>query len=235
MHLLVGTSGYSYREWKGRFYPEKLSQKAMLGFYAQRFSTVEANSTFRRMPDAAVLKSWTQQVPAGFRFALKAPQAITHFKRLKNAEAATKEFFRAARALKERLGPVLFQLPPNFKKDVPRLKAFLHLVGRRKRVAFEFRHASWFDDEVYDCLRARSCALCIADTDDAPRPPFIATADWGYIRLRRKRYTRPQLAEWIESIRSQGWEEAYVFFKHEETGTGPRYAARFLELAAASP
>jgi len=235
MHLLVGTSGYSDKEWKGRFYPEKLSQKAMLEYYAQRFSTVEINSSFRRMPEASVLKTWAQQVPDGFRFAFKAPQAITHFKRLKNAAAATKDFLRAASAMKERLGPLLFQLPPNFKKDLPRLKAFLRLVRKRRKIAFEFRHASWFDDEVFDLLRAESIALCIADMDDAPRPPMVGTADWGYVRLRRKRYTRPQLAEWIERIRAQSWSEACVFFKHEETGTGPRFATRFLELAAAQP
>jgi|SRR5579863_1652418 len=232
MQLYVGTSGYSYPEWKGRFYPEKLSQKAMLGYYAQQFSTVELNNTFYRMPDASVLKSLAKQIPADFRFAVKAPQSITHFKRLKDAQAPTKEFFRAASVLKKQLGPVLFQLPPNFKKDLPRLKAFLCHISKRIPVAFEFRHASWFDDEVFICLRAKSCALCIADVDDSPQPPMISTADWGYVRLRRKRYTRKQLADWVERIRSQAWSEAYVFFKHEETGTGPRYAARFLELAA---
>ncbi|HEY2250843.1 MAG TPA: DUF72 domain-containing protein [Planctomycetaceae bacterium] len=232
MQLFVGTSGYSYKEWKGRFYPEKLPQRDMLEYYSQRFSTVEANNTFRQMPSASVLKSWTQQVPVGFRFALKAPQTITHFKRLRNVGAATKDFFRAASVLKQHLGPVLFQLPPNFKKDLPRLRAFLRLVSKRRQVAFEFRHASWFDDEVFGCLRARSCALCIADVDNAPRPPMISTARWGYLRLRRKRYTHPQLAEWIERIQSQPWNEAYVFFKHEETGTGPRFAKRFLDLAA---
>jgi uncharacterized protein YecE (DUF72 family) len=235
MQLFVGTSGYSYKEWKGKFYPEKLSQKAMLGFYAERFSTVEANSTFRRMPSPGVLKSWSEQVPAGFRFALKAPQTITHFKRLKNVGGATKDFLRIAAVLKRRLGPALFQLPPNFKKDLPRLEAFLRMVGKRTPVAFEFRHTSWFDGEVFECLRAKSCALCIADVDESPRPELISTAGWGYLRLRRKRYTRKQLAEWIERIRSQSWGEAYVFFKHEDSGTGPKYAARFLELAASDP
>jgi uncharacterized protein YecE (DUF72 family) len=232
MRFYVGTSGYSYKEWKGSFYPQKLPQREMLGYYAERFSTVEVNNSFYRMPDARVLKSWAQQVPAGFRFALKAPQAITHFKRLKNAEAVTKEFVSVASALKGRLGPLLFQLPPNFKKDLPRLEAFLRLLRKRTSIAFEFRHASWFDNEVFDCLRANSCALCIADTDDAPRADLVSTAGWGYVRLRRKRYTRQQLAAWIERLRSQAWDEAYVFFKHEDAGTGPKFASRFLELAA---
>lgn len=232
MQFFVGTSGYSYREWKGSFYPEKLSQRDMLGFYGQRFATVEVNNSFYRMPEASVLTSWIGQVPAEFRFVLKAPQTITHFKRLKNAAADTKEFLRVASALKGKRGPLLFQLPPNFKKDVPRLKAFLRLIRKGAGIAFEFRHASWLDAEVYDCLRAKSCALCISDSDDSPCTDLVNTVGWGYVRLRRKRYTRQQLAEWIEKIRSGGWDEAYVFFKHEDAGTGPRFAARLVELAA---
>jgi uncharacterized protein YecE (DUF72 family) len=231
MQFFVGTSGYSYKEWKGSFYPEKLAQKAMLSYYAQRFSTVEVNSSFYRMPSASVVKSWAREVPAEFQFVLKAPQTITHFKRLKNAEATTKDFLRVAAVLKQRRGPVLFQLPPNFKKDLPRLEAFLRLIRRGTSLAFEFRHASWFDNEVYECLRAKSCALCLADSDDLPCADLVSTAGWGYVRLRRKRYTRKQLAEWVERLRAQPWDEAYVFFKHEDAGTGPKYAARFLELA----
>jgi uncharacterized protein YecE (DUF72 family) len=235
LHFFVGTSGYSYREWKGSFYPEKLPQKEMLSYYAQRFAAVEVNSSFRRMPEASVLKSWTEQVPNSFRFALKAPQAITHFKRLKNVRAATRELLRTASVLKARQGPLLFQLPPNFKKDLPRLKAFLRLIGRRTRAAFEFRHESWFDDEVFDCLRTNSCALCIADMDESPSANVISTAGWGYLRLRRERYTARSLRQWIERIMSQPWNEVYVFFKHEDTGTGPKLAARFLELAGRQP
>ena len=231
MRFFVGTSGYSYKEWKGSFYPEKLPQKEMLSYYAQRFNAVEINSTFRRMPEASVLKSWTQQVPDTFRFVLKAPQTITHFKRLKNVKAETRDLLRKASVLKGRRGPVLFQLPPNFKKDLSRLKPFLRLIGRRTRAAFEFRHESWFDDEVFDCLRKHSCALCTADSDDSPWTDLVTTAGWGYVRLRRERYTGKRLGQWIERIRSQPWNEAFVFFKHEDTGTGPNLATRFLELA----
>jgi uncharacterized protein YecE (DUF72 family) len=234
MRFFVGTSGYSYKEWKGSFYPEKLAQREMLGYYAQRFCTVEMNNSFYRMPEASLVKSWAREVPAGFRFALKAPQTITHFKRLKDAEAVTKELLHTVSVLKRRRGPLLFQLPPNFKKDLPRLEAFLRLLRKRKSIAFEFRHASWFDNEVFDCLRANSCALCIADSDDIPCADLVSTTDWGYVRLRRKRYTRKQLAEWVERLTSQNWDEAYVYFKHEDSGTGPRYAARFLELAGTS-
>jgi uncharacterized protein YecE (DUF72 family) len=231
MHYFVGTSGYSYKEWKGSFYPEKLPQKEMLRFYSQKFAAVEVNSSFRRMPEASVLKSWAQQVPEGFRFALKAPQAITHFKRLKNAKAETRELLRTASVLKGRQGPLLFQLPPNFKKDLPRLKTFLRLIGRRTPAAFEFRHESWFDDEVFDCLRENSCALCTADSEDSPWTDLVTTAGWGYVRLRRERYTAKRLQQWSENIRSQLWSETYVFFKHEDTGTGPKLAERFLKLA----
>ena len=229
MQFFVGTSGYSYREWKGSFYPERLPQSQMLGYYAQRFSAVEINNTFYRMPATDVLQSWLQHVPTEFRFALKAPQTITHRKRLKGVRREVKNFFRAASVLNERLAPLLFQLPPNFKKDLPRLEALLQLIGRT-RAAFEFRHPTWFDGDVFDALRRKSCALCIADMDDAPIPDVVGTAGWGYVRLRRKRYTRRRLGEWIEKLRSQKWAEAYVFFKHEETGTGPRLAARFMEL-----
>ena len=229
MQFFVGTSGYSYREWKGSFYPERLPQREMLGYYAQRFSAVEINNTFYRMPATDVLQSWLQHVPTEFRFALKAPQTITHRKRLKGVRREVKNFFRAASVLNKRLAPLLFQLPPNFKKDLPRLEALLQLIGRT-RAAFEFRHPTWFDGDVFDALRRKSCALCIADMDDSPTPDVVGTADWGYVRLRRKRYTRRRLGEWIEKLRSQKWASAYVFFKHEETGTGPRLAARFMEL-----
>ncbi len=231
MHFFVGTSGYSYKEWKGSFYPEKLPQKEMLSYYAQRFAAVEVNSSFRRMPEAGVLKAWAQQVPDTFRFVLKAPQTITHFKRLKDVKVETRDLLGTASVLKDRRGPLLFQLPPNFKKDLPRLKSFLRLIGRRTRAAFEFRHESWFDEEVFECLRENSCALCTADSEDSPWTDVVGTAGWGYVRLRRERYTAKRLRQWIESIQSQPWNEAYVFFKHEDTGTGPKLAAQFLKLA----
>jgi uncharacterized protein YecE (DUF72 family) len=233
MQFVVGTSGYSYKEWKGSFYPEKLSQKKMLSYYSQRFASVEINSTFNGVPKAGVLESWAQQVPDGFRFVLKAPQTITHRKRLRNVEEDVDSLVRAASALQERLGPLLFQLPPNFKKDLPRLEALLGLVGKEAPTAFEFRHESWFADDVFDCLRANSCALCVADMDDLPCAELVNTASWGYVRLRRDDYTDQGLGEWIKRIKSLDWATAFVFFKHEDTGSGPRLAARFLELAAA--
>ena len=231
MQFFVGTSGFSYKEWKGSFYPEKLPSKDMLGFYGQRFSTVEINNTFYRMPKTSVIEAWAAQVPETFRFVLKASQRITHFARLKDVEESTEYLLRAAAALKERRGPLLFQLPPNMKKDVPRLAAFVDLIDAETRATFEFRHESWFDDEVFACLRAKGCALCVADTEDTPRSDLVKTAGWGYVRLRRETYSDKDLGEWIEKLSSQSWDEAYVFFKHEDAGTGPKFAARFLELA----
>ena len=231
MRFFVGTSGYSYNEWKGKFYPGNWPQKEMLNFYARRFSAVEINSTFYRMPGANVVSSWAREVPESFRFALKAPYVITHRKRLKSVRREINAFFRALSQLKGRAAPVLIQLPPNFKKDLPRLEAFLDLIGGQRPAALEFRHASWFDDDVFEALRSRRCALCIADMDDAPPPVVVRTTGWGYVRLRRKRYTRKRLGQWVELLQSQKWCEAYVFFKHEATGTGPRFAARFRELA----
>jgi uncharacterized protein YecE (DUF72 family) len=229
MHFFVGTSGYSYPKWKGSFYPEKLPQKQMLSYYAERFAAVEINNSFYRMPTKSDMKSWAGQVPNTFRFALKAPQAITHFKRLNNAQEEAKQLFKTTLLLKARQGPVLFGLPPNLKKDLPRLEAFLRLVPKRVQAAFEFRHQSWFTEDVFDCLRAHRCALCIADAEDLPPQKVIATAGWGYIRLRGERYTEKSLAKWAEQLKSQDWKEAYVFFKHEDTGTGPKFAARFLK------
>jgi uncharacterized protein YecE (DUF72 family) len=230
MQFFVGTSGYSYKEWKGTFYPKKLPQKEMLRFYAGRFSTVEVNNTFYRMPSPKLLESWAEQVPNDFRFVLKAPQAITHFKRLQDVEEPTGQFLGTASVLKERQGPLLFQLPPNFKKDVPRLKRFLKLIKAGTSTAFEFRHESWFEEDVFSLLRAKACALCVADADDLPSVDLINTARFGILRLRRARYSKRQLAEWIDKLNSQNWDEAYVFFKHEDTGTGPKLAARFIEL-----
>lgn len=230
MEYLVGTSGYAYKEWKGAFYPEKLPAKEMLAYYAARFSTVEVNYTFRQLPRVEVVESWAKQTPESFRFVLKARQVITHFKRLEGAERETDDFVRIASTLGERLGPILFQLPPNFKKDVPRLAAFLgHLRGRAK-AAFEFRHASWLSDDVYDCLREHGAALCIADAEDLPVADLVHTTEWGYVRLREEGYTDQDLREWIGRIREQRWANAYVFFKHEDSAAGPKLAERFLQL-----
>lgn len=231
MKFLVGTSGYAYKEWKGSFYPDKLPQEEMLAYYATQFSTVEINYTFRQLPKVSVVASWAQQTPASFRFVLKARQIITHFKRLQGAEKETDDFLRVASILNERQGPILFQLPPNFKKDVSRLAAFLSYLRGRTKAAFEFRHASWFEDDVYDCLREHGAALCVADAEDLPATDLVHTANWGYVRLREEGYTDTNLREWVRRIRSQNWEEAYVFFKHEDSGTGPQLAARFVELA----
>jgi uncharacterized protein YecE (DUF72 family) len=233
MQLFVGTSAFSEPKWKGKFYPPKLPQKEMLPYYAQHFAAVEINSTFYKMPVASDLAAWTAQVPRNFRFALKSPQTITHRKRLKDTAEPTKQLFEVAASLKNHLGPILFGLPPNFKIDLPRLEAFLKLVPREAKVAFEFRHASWFDDEVFDCLRKHRAALCIAHTDDFPKPEFIATTTWGYVRLRREKYSKKDLAKWVAQIQSQSWNEAHVYFKHEDTGTGPKFAAQFLKLAVA--
>jgi uncharacterized protein YecE (DUF72 family) len=232
MNLYVGTSGYSYPKWKGVFYPQKLPVKQMLRFYGEHFRTVEINYTFRRLPAASVLETWAGAVRADFQFVLKAPQQITHVQRLKDASASVARFLDIAGQLKERLGPLLFQLPPTLKKDAPRLRAFLALLPLERRVAFEFRHPSWFDDEVFGLLRAHGAALCLADADDDFTVPVVATAAWGCLRLRRPDYDDTALKTWVKCVRQQGWQGAFVFFKHEDEGKGPQLAKRFLELAA---
>ena len=230
MRFFVGTSAFSEPKWKGSFYPKTLPAKEMLKYYAERFNAVEINSSYYRMPRASNLKPWLADVPEGFRFTFKAPQAITHFKRLKDAEVPTETFIQETAVLGAQRGPLLFGLPPNYKKDVGRLRSFLQQLPSGLRVAFEFRHASWFDDETFACLRSSGCALCVNDEDKSPWTDLVHTADWGYLRLRREAYTDKGLAAWVEKLRAQKWREAYVFFKHEETGTGPKLAARFLKL-----
>ena len=229
MKLLTGTSGFAYKEWKGTFYPADLPASAMLRFYAGRFPTVEINNTFYRMPSESVLRQWAEEVPPEFCFVLKASQQITHRKRLKEVDEPLAYFFRIARALEGRLGPTLVQLPPNLKKDTARLQAFLELVPSDVRVALEFRHASWFDDEVFEALRSRGAALCIAHDQEQDTPP-VATASWGYLRLRQVNYSDDALVEWVNVVRVQPWSEAFVFFKHEDEGTGPKLAQRFAEM-----
>jgi uncharacterized protein YecE (DUF72 family) len=228
MRVLPGTSGFSYKEWKGSFYPEDLPDSGMLRHYASRLPSVEINNTFYRMPRASLLASWAEQVPDGFSFALKASQQITHRKRLKEAGDAVAYFFEVATTLGDRLGPVLFQLPPNLKRDLPRLAAFLADLPPAARCAFEFRHESWFDEEVFGALRSASAALCWAEDEDLATPR-IATAGWGYLRLRRADYTDADVVAWAERIRAQAWSDAYVFFKHEDEGTGPRLAEKLKE------
>jgi uncharacterized protein YecE (DUF72 family) len=227
MRVLAGTSGFSYKEWKGSFYPEDLSADAMLSYYAERLPAVEINNTFYRMPKPALLEGWAAQVSPDFRFVLKASQRITHHKRLKEAGDEVAYFFRVAATLGERLGPALFQLPPNLKKDLPRLEAFLGVLPAGARAAFEFRHASWFEEDVFAALGARGAALCIAE-DEELATPLVSTADWGYLRLRRQDYVEADVAAWADRVRAQSWAEAYVFFKHEDAGSGPKLAAEFL-------
>jgi uncharacterized protein YecE (DUF72 family) len=228
LEILVGTSGYGYKEWKGSFYPKDLKAADMLRYYAERLPTVEINNTFYRMPNEALLLGWAAQVPERFVFVLKGPQRITHVKRLKDAGEVVAHFFGVAAALGPRLGPVLFQLPPTAKKDLARLGSFLDTLPAGRPVAFEFRHESWFDDEVYAALRARGAALCAADTDDSGEEgaPIVPTARFGYLRLRRAEYSEADLDAWAERVRAQPWERAFVFFKHEDAGQGPALAAR---------
>jgi uncharacterized protein YecE (DUF72 family) len=202
----------------------------MLRFYASRLPAVEINNTFYRLPKESVLLSWAEQAPAEFRFVLKAPQKITHVKRLKDAETEVEYLFRVGKALGSNAGAVLFQLPPHLRKDIERLKHFLSLLPDDGAVAFEFRHPSWFDDEVFAFLGERNCALCAAETDDTENSNVISTAKWGYVRLRRSAYSRDDLLQWKERIFSQQWGHAYIFFKHEDEGIGPKLAAEFLEL-----
>jgi uncharacterized protein YecE (DUF72 family) len=232
MNLYVGTSGYSYKEWKGSFYPEDLPDKQMLRFYGERFRSVEINNTFYRMPTASVLAAWAAEVPADFKFVLKASQKITHLQRLKDVRDLVEYLLGVAGTLKERLGPLLFQLPPNLKKDVPRLREFLMLLPPDRRAAFEFRHQSWFDDEVFGALREFQAVLCIAEAENDLEIPFISTADWGYLRLRRPDYTDRELKEWVKRVQDAKWHEAFIFFKHEDEGKGPQMAKQFLELAS---
>jgi uncharacterized protein YecE (DUF72 family) len=205
----------------------------MLGYYAEHFSAVEINSTFRRFPSAGTVESWARQVPASFRFVLKARQTITHFRRLQNAEAQIDDFINLASLLKQRQGPLLFQLPPNFKKDLPRLEAFLDYVNGRAAIVVQLQHQSWFDEEVYDCLRSHSAALCAVDDEGAACGKVIGTTAWGFLRLREERYTDARLKAWVAKLSDQDWDEAFVFFKHEGVGAGPKLAKRFMELAEA--
>ena len=229
MQMLAGTSGYSYKEWLGHFYPEKLPASAMLRYYAEHFATVEINNTFYRMPAEAMLARWSAEVPENFAFTLKAPRRITHEKRLREAGPDVAEFLRRAAALGDKLGVLLFQLPPYLKKDLPRLQDFLGLLPPGKRVAFEFRHASWQDDEVYEALRAHGAMLCVTDTEDGDTP-FVATADCGYVRLRRTHYDDGGLRAWAERIAAQHLARTYVYFMHEDEALGTRFAQRLDEL-----
>jgi uncharacterized protein YecE (DUF72 family) len=228
MNILAGTSGWSFKEWKGFFYPKDLPDAEMLTYYSSRFPAVEINNTFYRMPKETVLLEWASRVPPSFRFAVKASQRITHKNRLADSAQDMEYFLRVCSALGDRRGPTLFQLPPTLKKDLPRLEGFLELIPRRWRATFEFRHPTWFDDQVYEALRRHDCALCIAEQDDF-RTPVVATATWGYARLHRSGYQQTELDEWARLIQAQAWDEVLVFFKHEGEESGPEAVDRFIK------
>ena len=231
MTLLAGASGYSFKEWKGDFYPEKIKPEEMLPFYAARLPTVEINNTFYRMPKVSMLENWAQVTPPEFRFAIKASRRITHISRLKESAADSVDFlYKALAALGDKRGPVLFQLPPNFKKDVPRLEAFLAMLPGDHRAAFEFRNASWFDDSVYTALRGAGASLCFSEREDDEPPPLVETAPWGYVRLRLEKYSDADLANWAARLEATAWEDTYAYFMHEPTA--PAYAATLMRSAA---
>jgi uncharacterized protein YecE (DUF72 family) len=230
MQLLAGTSGFSYKEWLGKFYPEKLPADEMLRFYAGQFATVEINNTFYRMPAEAMLANWAGQVPESFSFTLKAPRRITHELRLKECQSHVAEFLRRAQALGAKGGPVLFQLPPFLKKDLPRLRDFLALLPQGRSAAFEFRNDTWQDDEVYAALRERGAMLCYTDTDAGESPPVVATADSGYLRLRRTHYQDEELGAWAARIAALSLARVYVYFMHEDDALGAVFARKLMEL-----
>lgn len=230
MTIAIGMSGYAYKEWKGSFYPDTLKADDFLGHYASRFATVEINNTFYRLPREHVVAHWAEQVPDGFSFTLKASRRITHDARLKEAETAVGYLLKSATALGTKRGPTLFQLPPTMKKDAPRLAKFLKLLPARWRAAFEFRHASWFDDETYDLLRGHDAALVVAE-DENGATPVVATATWGYLRLRNEQYDEASLAAWADRIRAQAWTDAFVYLKHGDHVT-PADGLRLQELLA---
>ena len=233
MKIHAGASGFSYKPWKGPFYPADLPDGEMLGYYAGRLPAVEINNTFYHMPKAATLEGWAEKTPPGFRFALKAARQITHFKRLKDPAEPVAYFLANAATLGPKLGPILFQLPPNMKKDLERLEAFLAVLPDDQRATFEFRHPSWFEEDVFAALRTRGAALCVAETDDDDKTaPPVATADWGYLRLRRAAYVDADLQRWAGWIAAQSWTEAFVFFKHEDSGMAPQLAERLMAMVA---
>lgn len=234
MQFYIGTSGYSYKEWKGIFYPKDLPDKDMLRYYAKNLPAVEINNTFYRMPTATMLEGWAEQVPADFQFVLKASRKITHSKPLKEKADEVDYLFRTAATLGEKLGAILFQLPPYLHRNIELLADFMDLLPSGTKAAFEFRHRSWFDDELYEILRNKGYAICCSDSENEELSQFVATADWGYLRLRKPNYSEKELLDWAQKIKSQPWQAAYVFFKHEDEGAGPKMAKHFLDLATQS-
>lgn len=235
MKVLAGTSGYAFKEWKGSFYPEDLKADGMLGYYASRFPTVEINNTFYRMPRENVLQDWASQVPESFTFAIKASQRITHHARLKPESKELVYFLvKNTEVLGSKLGPVLFQLPPNMKKDIERLRTFLEFLPGGRKFTLEFRHSSWFEEDVVEALRAKDVAMTIIDQDDFATPP-IASASWGYVRLHRLDYDSLSLSHWAERVKEHNWSDVYVYFKHDEgVGSGPPAVDAFVKLVHGS-
>lgn len=227
MKIWIGTSGFQYPEWKGKFYPEKIPAARMLAFYSERFGTTEVNYTFRRIPSAKTILAWKAATPAGFKFSFKAPQRVTHFAKLRGCAELLGVFQGAISEAGEKCGAVLFQLPPTFRKDAHLLRDFLNELPQGMRAAFEFRHASWMDDETFEILSSATAALCVAESETLATPA-VATADYGYLRLRREDYTAAKIAHWAEWVEGQRprWSEVFIYFKHEERAVGPQFAKR---------
>ena len=225
MHLWIGTSGFQYPEWKGKFYPEDLSVAKMLGYYSERFSTTEINYSFRQIPKETTVKKWVDGTPDDFCFTFKAPRKVTHFAKLDHCGDTMKYFHEVMLGLGKKRGCVLFQLPPEFEKDVDRLSEFLRILPKDSKAAFEFRHESWFDDEIYKALKKYNAALCLAESADLTTPRIV-TADFGYLRLRREDYTKADLEDLAEFVKKQKkkWSDAFIYFKHEQKGVGPEFA-----------
>lgn len=230
--LYAGASGYAFKEWKGSFYPEQIKPEDMLAWYAERLRTVEINNTFYAMPKATVLAHWAEVTPAHFRFAIKAPKRITHEARLKaDASADSVAYlYKVLEALGSKRGPVLFQLPPFLKKDLPRLAEFLSLLPAGHLAAFEFRNDSWFEDEVYALLRDAGASLCFSEREDNAPPPLVETAPWGYVRLRLEHYADGDLASWAERLAATGWQQVHAYFMHEPTAPGHAHKLQSLSL-----
>jgi uncharacterized protein YecE (DUF72 family) len=231
MRLLAGASGYSFKEWKGSFYPQDMKPDAMLAWYSERLPTVEINNTFYQMPKVTVLENWAKTVPETFRFAIKASRRITHMSRLKADSAAdsVQYLYKNLETLGAKRGPVLLQLPPFLKKDLPRLEEFLKLLPEGHRAAFEFRNDSWFADDVYAALEAAGASLCHSEREDNAPPPLVETAPWGYVRLRLETYSEDELRQWADKLAATGWQEIYAYFMHEPTA--PAYAQALTRLS----
>lgn len=232
MRWLAGTSGYSYKAWKGSFYPEDIAADGMLSYYASKLPAVEINNTFYRMPRIEVLDVWRQAVPDDFRFVIKAPRQITHQARLANCEGPVDYLASRLETLGDKLGCVLFQLPPYVRKNLERLDSFLELWPDAFPAAVEFRHASWFDIETNELLRAHGTCLCVSEDGNLPLPDRLTTTDWVYLRLRKPRYDTAALQSWVERVAATGAKHGFAFFKHEDAGAGPTLARRFLDLSA---